>query len=256
MSSMLAEERQREILTRVQRKGSVRVADLARTLEVTEETIRRDLDKLGSQGRIRRIHGGALPLEDQRRELPFGIRETVNLRAKQTIAQAALRFIEKNDTIALDASSSACELARVLPDIPMTVVSNAMPVTAALLERQHVRVISTGGLVDAMSLSYVGALAERTLGRFNIQKVFLSCKGLDLDRGLSIANSEYAHVKEKMIEIAQQVYLLVDDSKIDVRSVEFFAPLTDVDVIITNAERSTRFEEAMQRANVEIVYAG
>ncbi len=234
-TQLLARERHREILNRVAEVGGVRVATLAQELAVTPETIRRDLEKLGSEGKLIRIHGGAMPIGNDRRELPLDVRGTVNLSQKRSIARYAVRFVSHGDVIALDASSTAREMSKVLPDIPLTVVTNSIAVATALAERPEVRVISTGGLLDGPSLSYVGPIAEETLARFHIKKAFISCQGVDLLRGLSVTADEHAGIKRRMIDLAETVYLLADSTKFGRKAVEFFAPLSEVDVIVTDA---------------------
>lgn len=252
---MLAQERQREILNRVASGGSVRVADLAREMSVTEETIRRDLERLDQQGRLVRIHGGALPLEQDRRDLPLGIRETVNADAKRRIAAAAARHIREGDVIGLDASSTARELARALSDIPLTVVTNSFANIACLTDRLRTRVISTGGVLDTASLSYLGAIAEFTLSKFHVNKLFFSCQGVDPQRGLSVTADEHAGIKRRMLDISDTAILLADSTKFGVQAVEFFAPLDELDLIITDALPPRGVQEACQAAGVEIEIA-
>lgn len=232
--AMLASERHREILARLASIGGVRVASLASELNVTQETIRRDLEKLDAEGKLVRTHGGAMAVETDRRELPLDVRETINLEQKRLIARRAVKELSPGDVVALDASSTAHELAKVIPDIPITVVTNALPVASALLDRPAVRVIITGGILDRPSMSMVGPLAEQSLERFHVQKLFFSCRGLDLARGLSVTADEHAGIKRRMLDLCEKAYLLIDCSKFDVRSVEFFAPVDEMDVIITD----------------------
>jgi len=231
---MLAKERHRVILSKVQDAGSVRVAALAKELSVTEETIRRDLERLDSEGKLQRIHGGAVTIEHDRRELPLGIRETVRIHEKRAIADACIRHIAEGDVIALDASSTAGELARAIPDIPLTVVTNSVSVATTLADRSRVRVVSTGGILDSPSLSYIGPIAEHILERFHIRKLFFSCKGIDLERGLSVTADEHAGIKRRMLDLCDAAYLLVDGSKFGVKAVEFFGSVQELDVVITD----------------------
>ncbi|MBI3758464.1 MAG: DeoR/GlpR transcriptional regulator, partial [Deltaproteobacteria bacterium] len=191
-----------------------------------------------------------------RRDLPFGVRETVNLAEKRAIAQHAVQHIADGDVIALDASSTARELARLIPDIPLTVVTNSIAVVSALVDRVRVRVISTGGVLDAPSLSYIGPLAEQALGRFHIKKLFLSCQGIDLERGLSVTADEHAGIKRRMIELAERTFLLVDHSKIGVKAVEFFAPVADVDVVLTDSGIDPEFRRTLQELGITVEIAG
>lgn len=234
-SAILAEERHRQIVTRVQSSGTVRVATLARELQVTEETIRRDLEKLGNDRKLVRIHGGAMVVENDRRDLPYSVRETEHLAEKRAIARSAGRHIGEGDVIALDASSTAVELAHVIPDIALTVITNSHVISSALVDRTRVRVILTGGILDAPSLSYLGSMSEQALDRFHITKLFFSSQGVDLARGLSVAADEHARIKRRMIDLADRRYLLVDSSKFGRRAVEFFAQLAEVDRLITDA---------------------
>lgn len=249
---MLTVERHREILSRVETSGSATVKGLARDLEVAEETIRRDLEKLSGEGRLIRIRGGALRIEDDRREIPFDIREIVNLEEKRAIAALAVRHLAEGDVIALDASSTARELARVIPDIPLTIVTNSIAVTTTLMDRSRVRVVSTGGMLDSPSLSYIGSPAEEALERFNIKKLFLSCKGFDLSRGLSVATDEHARIKRLMMELAERTFLLIDNSKFGVKAVEFFASTTDVDVVITDSGTDPGMIEKLKKMGIVV----
>lgn len=254
--NVLSIERHRTILNLIERDGSVRVSELARDLSVAEETIRRDLEKLHTEGRLVRIRGGALRIEDQRREIPFDIREVVNLAEKRAIAGVAVGHIEEGDVVALDASSTARELARVIPDIPLTVITNSIAVTTALLDRSRIRVMSTGGILDGPSLSYTGSLTEQALERFHIQKAFLSCKGFDPSRGPSVATDEHARVKRRMVELAERTYLLVDSSKFDQRGVELFASTSEIEVVITDSGTDQGIINRFSKMGIQVETAG
>lgn len=249
---MLAGERHLEILKRIQDRGGIRVASLAKELNVTEETIRRDLERLDTEGKLRRIRGGALPLESDRRELPMSVREAVNLDRKRAIAAAAAKHVHEGDVIALDASSTAREMARLLADRPVTVVSNSLAIASVLVNRAEIRVVSTGGFLDAPSLSFVGSLAEESLDRFHIKKLFFSCAGIDPIRGLSVTADEHAGIKKRMMDAADKVYLLADSSKFNTSAVEFFAKLSDVDTVITDTLIDPRLVEELRAQGVSV----
>ncbi len=250
---MFAQERQNQILAILSDQGSVRVADLAQKLSVTEETVRRDLERLGNDGKLIRIHGGALAVEDNRRELPFDIRKSANLKEKTAIATEAARHVVEGDVVALDASSTAFELARALPDISITVVTYALPVVTALTDRTRIRTICTGGALDVPSMSFYGPITERSLERFNVTKLFLSSKGVDLERGLSETSETQSDVKRRMIDLADQTYLLVDHSKLDVRSTVFFAATTSINTLITDRGADAAFIHRLQNIGPEVI---
>ncbi len=249
---MLAEARQRAILRHLGDAGAVRVAQLSETLSVTEETIRRDLDKLARDGRVMRTHGGAVLPQSESRDLPFVVRETANLEAKQEIARLALRFVGPNDVIALDASSTVHQLAQILIDKPITVVTNALPATVVLAGRPHIRLVSTGGFLDHGSSSWTGRIAEQALQKLNINTLFLSSAGLDLTRGLSEVDDDQRSMKRHMLDLAERVVLMVDFSKLGVRGAVQLADQSEVDLVLTDARADERFVAALRRSGVNV----
>lgn len=251
---MLAAERHRTIMALLERHGSVRVTRAAAGFGVTQETIRRDLELLEAGGRLLRTHGGAVPLERDRTELPLEVRQTVHLAQKRAIAAHAAAGIGEGHVIALDASSTARELARLLPDLPLTVVTNSLAAAMVLHDRSRVRVVVTGGVLDGPSCSLVGEMVAETLDRFHFTRAFVSCQGIDVVRGLSVTADEQAGIKRRMIGLADESVLLADSSKFGVKAVEFFAKVGDVDTIITDRglDAATRIKLARAGVSVEI----
>ncbi|GGG89398.1 DeoR/GlpR family DNA-binding transcription regulator [Paenibacillus radicis (ex Gao et al. 2016)] len=231
---MLVAERYEKIVQLVNERSSIRVSELSELCGVTEETIRRDLDRLEQAGRLRRSHGGAVSIREQQPETPYAEREITHAEEKKRIAREALSFIQPNDRILLDASSTAWYMASNLPDIPLTVLTNSIKVAVELSGKEKIEVISTGGLLASRSLSYVGPLAERSLDAYYVNKLFLSCKGVHLEKGISESNELQARIKHKMIGIADQVILLADASKFGVQAFTHVADLSEVNAIVTD----------------------
>ena len=231
---MIAAQRQREILNEIVKEGSVRVAELATRLDVTEETIRRDLDKLEETGKIRRSHGGAVLADQGPQESPHWAREQVNRAEKNAIAQAAADRVQPGDTIILDASSTAYYLAAHLPDIPVTVITNSSKVAIALADQDQVKVICIGGTLSPKSLSFVGPVAERNLNEFSADKAFLSCGGVDNQLGLSDANELQAELRRLMIERSDHHTLMCDYSKFGSRTLAHIADIDSFNEVITD----------------------
>lgn len=252
---MLAPERQRAILDLLSRQGGVRVALIAEDFGVTQETIRRDLERLEQDGKLLRSHGGAVPLDRDRAELPLDVRETVNLAQKRAIAAHAARVVREGDVIALDASSTARELARLLPDIPFTVVTNSLAAALVLHDRTRVRVVVTGGVLDGPSRSFVNEIAVETLDRFHFTRAFVSCQGIDLERGLSVTADQHAGIKRRMIGLADEAVLLADSSKFGVKAVEFFAKVAELDAIVTDSGLDAATQAKLRRLGVRVEIA-
>ncbi|MFV0416368.1 MAG: DeoR/GlpR family DNA-binding transcription regulator [Chthoniobacterales bacterium] len=249
---MLAPERHRRILNLLTSQESVRTIDLARLFKVTEETVRRDLEKLDADGELVRTHGGAIRSSENRRDLPLTSRETMNVVEKQSIARHALKSITEGETILLDASSTAFELAVLLPDIRLTVLTNGLKIALELATRPAMQVVLVGGSLNTSSLSCVGPLSDQILASHNIEKAFLSCRGIDAKRGLSEANEQHAHLRRRIIALSQETCLLADHSKLGLKSSFFFASLTDIDYLITDRKPAPAFRAAIKRAGVKL----
>lgn len=236
---MLVAERYDKIVQLVNERGSIRVTELSELCQVTEETIRRDLDRLEQAGRLRRSHGGAVSVKDQQPEIPYFEREVMRADEKKRIAEEAVKLIQPKDRILLDASTTAWYMAASMPDIPLTVLTNSIKVAMELSSKEKIEVISTGGILASRSLSYVGPLAERSLDAYHVDKAFFSCKGVHLERGISESNELQARIKHKMVGMADQVILLADSSKFGVQAFTHVADLSDIHTIITDGRVSS-----------------
>ena len=138
-------------------------------------------------------------------------------------------------------------MASMLPDIPLTVLTNSIKVAAELSSREKIEVISTGGILAKRSLSFVGPLAERSLDAYHVDKLFFSCKGVHLERGVSESNELQARIKQKMAGMADQVILLADSSKFGIQAFTHVADLDQVDAIITDHQTRPRHVESTRR---------
>ena len=253
---MLAIQRHEEILRLLEKEGTVRTAALARRLKVSDETIRNDFEVLEAEGMLVRVHGGARRPETPRRELPLSERLAIQREEKTAIAREAVRRIQRDETIFLDASSSALTMTEYLPDLPLTILTNAQNVVMALADRPRYDIICTGGLWDPRSRSYVGLLAEESLRRYQIHRMFFSGNALDLARGASEVSSRQAIFKERVLPLSEEICLLADHTKLGKKSAFFFAPTKDIDVLITDASADARFVKAARHAGLEVVVAG
>ncbi len=250
---MLAPQRHHEILHTLERQGAVRVGELAGRMGVTEETIRRDLAGLEREGRLRRIHGGALPAVNELQSLPYSLREMERVREKQSIARRALMEIEEGDVLFLDGSTTSYQLARVFPDLRCTVLTQSEPIFQELARRSNIELLSTGGLYDRVTACFVGPLAEQLLSSLHITKAFLGCKGLDFKRGFSDSSVRHMNLKRSVIHSADRVVILADHSKLGVGARYFFAGLQDVDCVISDPATPPAQREILRKAGVRLL---
>src|SRR5690606_25796260 len=223
---MLVVERYEKIVQLVNERGSIRVSELSELCEVTEETIRRDLDRLEQAGRLKRSHGGAVSVKDAQQEVPYSEREVTRSQEKRRIAEQAIKLIEPNDRILLDASTTAWYMAKIMPDLPITVLTNSVKVVTELSMKEKIEVISLGGRLSPRSLSFVGPIAEKALESFHVNKLFFSSKGIHLERGISESGELQARLKQQMLGAADQAILLADSSKFGVQAFTHVADLS------------------------------
>jgi len=235
---MLAAERQRQILERVRRDGTVRTTDLARDFTVTEETIRRDLDLLGRRGHLRRTHGGAMDATAPLGELSQQERESRQLEEKVAIAREAIRMISPGETILLDASTTALEFAGQLPEgLPLRVVTYSLAVVERLAAREaDVEMIQLGGIYEPRGRRFSGMITENALRMLRIDRFFFSGGGLHPSLGVSEPNPDQARLKRLMLEHSNWRCALLDHSKFGVKTDYFFAAPQELEAVVTDRE--------------------
>ncbi|MGE9297381.1 MAG: DeoR/GlpR family DNA-binding transcription regulator [Puniceicoccales bacterium] len=252
---MLAAERQTHIIQTLNEHGSVRTTELAERLNVTDETIRRDLEQLHAEGILRRTHGGAVPVPVEREELPHDARQVRNHEEKEAIARTAVSLIRPNDVVYFDASSTCYELARLLVDMPLKVLTNSHLIVAQLRRHEAIELICIGGDYDRKSHSFVGPAAQRAAQRYRIDKMFCSGNGIDANLGVSEINEWQATIKELVIGHAQQVIYLADHTKIGSVSAYSFASCESVSKLVTNATADAEKLADIGQRGVEVLLA-
>ncbi|MBT2648494.1 DeoR/GlpR transcriptional regulator [Bacillus sp. ISL-34] len=249
---MLIAQRHQKIVELVNERSSIRVTELSEIFSVTEETIRRDLEKLEKETKLIRSHGGAVSLQEDDSEIHFSERAITNVNEKKVIAYEAAKRVVEGDRIILDASTTAWYMSKALPNIPLTVITNSTKVVMELSKKEKIEVISTGGRLLSKSLSFVGPIAEKSLTMYHVNKTFLSCKGIHLEEGLSDSNEGQALLKKKMIERSDAVILMVDSSKFGKKAFSLIVPPSEVDEVITDREIDEVSRKSLEKRNVKV----
>ncbi|MCA1024300.1 DeoR/GlpR family DNA-binding transcription regulator [Halobacillus litoralis] len=250
---MLVAERQQKIVELVNEKTSLRVSELSNIFSVTEETIRRDLEKLEKEKKLRRSHGGAVKIHQSSIEAPYSERKVINVQEKKEIAMEAVKHVVEGDSIILDASTTAYYMAKALPNVPITVVTNSVKVAIELSEKQRITVISTGGILHSRSMSYLGPLAELSLEDYHVNKAFISCKGIHLSRGISESNEQQARIKRKMLDSADINFVMVDHSKFGIQAFSRFAELNLVDHILSDQKLDSGIVQQLSERSMNVI---
>lgn len=254
--TLMTGHRRARIVERVQREGSVRVADLAERFGVSEVTIRSDLVILEREGRLLRDRGGATAKGSHSFVTSLvGVdeRASLHLDKKRRIGAAAAQRVSPGDAIIIDAGTTAVEIARRLTHVaPLTVVTNALNVALELGAAAGQRLILLGGTFNRESSSTVGALTEQSLAELSVQKLFLGTQALDTD-GLTDSTMEIAQAKRAMIRSARQVILVTDSSKWGTTSLTKVAPLSEIDTIITDTDLPAEARTQIEALGIELV---
>lgn len=253
---MLAAERQRRILELARKHGNVRTADLARDFDVTEETIRRDLDSLSRRGHLLRTHGGAMDPNVPFAEPSHTERQARQSAEKSAIAGEALRFVTPGETILLDASSTVLELASRLPaDFSLRVVTYSLAVVERLAARDDLELIQLGGVYEPRGRRFSGMLTESAAISLRVDRFFFSGGGLDPVRGISEPNPEQARLKRLMVDHAEWNCALLDHSKFGIRSDFFFATPDRIDAVVTDRGTRSFATKHLKKAPYELRFA-
>jgi len=253
---MYPEERQQQILQRARTEGRVDVVALAEDLRVTTETIRRDLTVLERAGVLRRVHGGAIPVERLGFEPALATRDAVMTAEKERIAKAAVEELPRDGAIIIDAGTTTGRLAEAIPlDRELTVVVNSPPLATALATRPNLTVIALGGRVRGRTLATVDDFALQLLGQVYVDVAFMATNGLTIERGLTTPDPAEAAVKRSMMAAARRTVMLADHTKVGNDCMARFADLADVDVLITDAGLDEETASAFGQAGLRVVRA-
>ncbi len=241
---MLALERRNQILEKLQKEKRVVVSELSQLYDVSEETIRRDLDKLEKEGLATKSYGGAVINEDVSIELPFNVRKNQNVTGKQKMAEIAASMVQEGEHIFLDASTTAVFVARALKDKKsLTVITNSMEILLELSDVSGWNIISTGGVMKEGYLAFLGSRTEEAIRSYYVDKVFFSCKALDHRWGLMESHEMFASTKRTMMESGKKNILVVDSTKFDQTAFSVAGNLRNVDVVITDKKPDVTWQQ-------------
>lgn len=249
---MLPARRRQLILDTVLSGSSAEVGELARRFSVSEMTVRRDLGRLASEGRLMRVRGGAMRDRD---EPPFAEIMIERLAEKERIGQAAAELVADGQTVMVDIGTTTLQLARRLRGRSLTVVTSSLAVLEELLPEPSIELVLLGGVVRRNYRSLVGMLAEDALRHLAADVAFLGASGIGDD--LSVMDSTLVEVpiKRAMIAAAQRTVLLVDEAKFAMRGSVRVCGAETLDAVVTDAPRTHPGAAALAQAGVEVVHA-
>lgn len=251
---MLVDERRSRLLELVRARGFASLRDLKEQLDVSESTIRRDLEQLEETGTAHRTHGGVVytgPSPD----LPhFNVRKLEHAESKQQIARAACELIEDGDIVLLDGGSTTYELAQLLVARPLHIITNSLPVANLFTKSHAADLIVIGGEVHTSTGVTLGPYANEMLAGLNVRRAVLSVAGID-ELGFYNSNRLLVETERVMMKSAEQVIVVADCSKYGQRSLCPLCPLHEVDVVVSDGGLPEQWKKTISDANVKLVVA-
>ena len=245
--------RRQSLLDMLWKQPGLRIPELALALDVSEGTVRNDLDALEQQGLLTRVHGGAiLNPQDQFQNDSFVGRYQQNAAAKLAIARAAAALVDNGDSILLDASTTAYYFAKALSERRhLRVMTNGFEGARELAQNTTNTVVLIGGIVNHESSSVTGLFSEHIIEELHIQKAFLSCTGFSLTCGMTEVHLAEAQLKQKVIESSQHLFALVDSTKFGKEDLTAFARPERITRLFTDACLSSNWAERLSQAGIE-----
>ncbi|MEX0818006.1 MAG: DeoR/GlpR family DNA-binding transcription regulator [Pirellulaceae bacterium] len=249
----IAEERRSRLLELVRLRGFASLPDIAGELDVSESTVRRDLDYLEETGEARRTHGGVFYTGPSPKLQHFDLRQKTHWEKKRQIADAASQLIEDGDTILLDGGSTTYELARRLVHRPLQVVTNSLPV-ANLFASSNADLVMVGGYVHGRTGVSLGPYANEMLADLNVGRAVLSIAGLN-DNGYYNSNLLLVETERAMMKAADEVVIVADSTKFGRTSLARLCQLSEADILVVDSDITDQWREKLNNAGVKLIIA-
>lgn len=252
--SVTYEDRRGKILNQLELEGKVRVHALAEQLEVSAETIRRDLDRLEKEGQLRKVYGGAVKSRSGHIEPSFTSRSQTCAEEKAAIGKLAASLVKEGETLLLDNGTTTIEVMRYLKDrSDVTVITHSLPVLNLAMEIFQGKIIYIGGDMDRTKQAATGPLTEMLLEQFKVNKAFISVGGISLTDGITDYNLDEAYISRKMLERSEEGIVLADHTKLGVTTFSKLAKLEDISMVITDPGCSQEWVDNLSARSIEVL---
>lgn len=251
---MLVEERRQHVLDLIARQGFVSLTDLARSLGVSESTLRRDLGYWQQRGQLKRIHGGAMFSGDAATLPPLEERTEKQLQEKRAIARAAVEHVRDGDAILLDGGTTTIEVARLLIGRPLQVVTNSLPIAQILSGSRETDLVMLGGYVYPKTGVALGPMLIRMLDDVHVQQMLMSCSGITA-KGLFNSNVLLVEAERRMMRCADEVVVLADHTKFGRQALAHLCEFGAIDTLVTDSATSTDHRRLADDAGVRLIVA-
>lgn len=249
-------ERQRQILSRLTRQGRLSVTEIVEQFSISKATARRDLESLASQGKVQRVHGGVMAIEQAPPELPILERASEQAGEKARIGLAAAGLVDQKETVFLGSGTTVLEVARNLRDRKnLTVVTNSLPVLNMLAGMSGITLISLGGMLRDSEMSFIGHITEQALAEIRVDKVILGTRCLSLEHGLTNDYLQETLTDRAILKIGREVIIVADHTKVNRVATALLAPLDVMHTFVTDAQADKKFIQELKKKGIGVVAA-
>jgi DeoR/GlpR family transcriptional regulator of sugar metabolism len=249
-------ERQQQIARLLSRQQRLSVAEICEQFSISEATARRDLESLAEQGKLQRVHGGAILVEQAPPELPILQRESEQANEKQRIGQAAAALVEDGETVFLSSGTTVLEAARALRGRHnLTVITNSLAVINALAGAEGISVICLGGMLRNSELSFIGHITEQSLSELRADKVLLGTRAISLEHGLTHDYFPETVTDHAVLKVGREIIVLADHTKFGRAAAVLLAPVESIHTIVTDVQAPDEFVRAVQKRGIKVIKA-
>ncbi|MBP2661232.1 MAG: transcriptional regulator, DeoR family [Firmicutes bacterium] len=249
----MKEDRINELQNYILEKERASIEELCSVFNVSKNTMRRDINQLESQGKIKKVYGGII-LTDKKTTEPFESREVKNKDAKLIIAKLASTLIEDGDIIYIDSGTTTMHMIPYLSDVKnLTIITNNLHVILKALPYQNLNVISTGGTLFRRTNSFVDSGAVSSLKKYNISKAFLATTGISIAKGITNSSSLEYDIKKYIVEHCDKKILLADDTKLGKVSLITYYDLKDIQVFVTNQKPDDEYTDFFSSNHITLM---
>lgn len=249
-------ERHKYILEALRRDGFVKVVDIAKQLDVTTVTIRKDFKVLEEKGLLYRTHGSASSVNPHAKDKNVREKEKIRTKEKEAIGLCAAQLIEEDDSIIINSGSTICAFAeKIVPKGNLKVVTSSIKAASKLAESEGVTVIQLGGVLRRSSMSVIGNYTLGLLDNITCSKLFLGVDGVDVDYGVTTSNIEEAELNKSMMDVSLRTIVLCDSSKFGRKGFGKICGIDKIDVIVTDEGISESMHKTLEEYGVQVIIA-
>jgi DeoR family transcriptional regulator of aga operon len=260
--SLTIPERQNQILRLLNRQPRITVTGICEQFGISEATARRDLETLAGQGKLQRVHGGAISVLQAPPEPPMIQRQGEQADEKTQIGYATAGLVQDGDTVFLGSGTTVLEVARQLRNNcaqwkprGLTVITNSLPVINVLAGVSEITLVSLGGILRQSELSFIGHITEQAIAEVRADKVILGIHALSLEQGLTNDYLPETMTDRAILRAGRQVILVLDHTKIGRVSTALLAPIESVNVVVTDRQTPQEFITAVENRGIHVIIA-